>query len=295
MSSFFTPWPALEPFGKNLSLPGMDLFYFDLPAPDSGKPLLVLIHGLGDEADSWRHLAPLLNAAGYRVLAPDLPGFGRSAAPSSLRSHVRAITALISGGGGKAVLIGSSMGAAVAELAAIKKPGTISGLILLDGCMPMNGTISKALVRMAMPFASRKWYRAFSKNPAAAWESLYPYYANLDALPSEDKDFLKQRVMDRVNSPTQEQAYFTSLRSMILAGLFRKAYFERGMRNGPGTINLIWGEEDNVMKQSHAEDFLSLRNNIQPGGRLVLIPGAGHLPHQEKPEETAAAILGFIG
>jgi pimeloyl-ACP methyl ester carboxylesterase len=274
----------------------MDLFYFDLPAPaDSGKPALVLIHGLGDEADSWRYLAPLLHAAAYRVLAPDLPGFGRSAAPggSSLHSHARAITALI-GSGEKAVLIGSSMGAVVAELAAIKKPGAISGLILLDGCMPMNGSVSKALLRMALPFASRKWYRAYSKNPSAAWESLYPYYANLDALPKEDKDFLKQRVMDRVRSASQEQAYFASLRSMILASLFRKTYFEGGMRNWPGTISLIWGEEDTVMKRRHAENFLTLRS-VQPGGGLVLIPGAGHLPHQEKPEETAAAILGVLG
>lgn len=48
---------------------------------DGGGPPVVLLHGLGLSAGSWRPHLPLLAAAGFRVLAPDLPGFGRSAPP----------------------------------------------------------------------------------------------------------------------------------------------------------------------------------------------------------------------
>jgi pimeloyl-ACP methyl ester carboxylesterase len=296
----FEPWPGLAPYAKTGT---GGLFYYDVPPGKNRKdaPVLVLIHGLGDEADSWRRIIPPLCAAGCRVLAPDLPGFGRSPAPggSSLRRHALAVLGLIgespaSGprteSGGRAVLIGSSMGAAVAELAAILEPGTVQSLILLDGCMPLGAPVSGPLLLMAAPFIGKKWYRAFRNNARAAWESLYPYYVDPESLPEEDKAFLKRRVMDRVSSPSQERAYFQSLRSMIAAGFFKTAYFKKGMRNWPGSMHLIWGEEDRVMSQSQAEHFLALRN----GARLTVIPRAGHLPHQDKPQETAAAILDFL-
>ena len=308
----FRPWHSLEAYAKlfpSKRFPG--LFYYDYdPLGKNEKPVLILIHGLGDEADTWRHLIPLLGAAGYRTLAPDLPGFGRSPVPrrSSLGRQRDAVLELAEAASGQKtgpgiVLIGSSMGAAVAEAAVLANPrkSQIKGLVLLDGCLPVKSPLSMNLLLSALPFAGKKWYRSFRNNPRKAWQSLYSYYADIYSLPGADKEFLQARVMDRVLSPSKERGYFSSLRSMIFQGC-RTSYYRR-IGAWPGKISLIWGEKDIVFSRSHAELFIKLRQrNCSNSGNLTnsgaadftVISGAGHLPHQEKPAETAKVILSFL-
>jgi pimeloyl-ACP methyl ester carboxylesterase len=316
MDTFFKFWPSLETYAKlfpSKRFPG--LFYYDYDsqcASQSAKPVLILIHGLGDEADTWRHLIPLLGAAGYRVLAPDLPGFGRSPVSrySSLGRHRDAVLELAEAvsdadGGQGVVLIGSSMGAAAAEAAVLvsaddksrrknrstnRKSAAIRALVLLDGCIPAKHPGSAQALLTALPFTGKKWYRSFRNDPERAWKSLTSYYADINCLPDADKEFLRGRVMDRVMSLSQERGYFSSLRSMIFQSL-RPSYYRR-IGNWPGKIALIWGKEDAMLPHSAAETFIKLRGKNTT--TLTLISGAGHLPHQEKPAETANAILAFL-
>jgi pimeloyl-ACP methyl ester carboxylesterase len=301
--STMKPWPSLA--GKAFCLEGgfrsgETLFYFDAPpegnsAGGSGNsPVIALIHGLGDEADSWRHIIPLLNAEGCRVLAMDLPGFGRSAASGrvNLKNHSCAVLKLIEtvlrpheSKDLKVFLAGNSMGALVAETAALKEPEFAHGLILIDGSIP-GGPSNPGIFALATLLFSRKWYRAYRDDPEGAWASLYPYYADLDNMPWEDREFLRQRVMARVESPAQEQAFFQTQRGLIWAFTSASARFGRGIQRYKGKILLLWGESDKIIPLSSAETFRALRNDIQ----LEIISGAGHLPQQEKPFETARAI-----
>jgi pimeloyl-ACP methyl ester carboxylesterase len=93
----FTNWPSLAPFAKTLPTPNGNLFYYDTGVSD--KQTVILLHGLGDEADTWRHVFPALTGAGYRVIAPDLPGFGRSVWKGGInvRGHCKAVIQLIKG------------------------------------------------------------------------------------------------------------------------------------------------------------------------------------------------------
>jgi pimeloyl-ACP methyl ester carboxylesterase len=257
--------------------------------------VLVLIHGLGDEADSWRHLIPLLNSAGFRVLALDLPGFGRSAAPGriSLKNHAAAVLRLLETAKIKpenpVFLAGNSLGALVAETVAIKRPGLVKGLILLDGSIPAK-PIKIGLLALAKLLFSKKWYRAYRSNPEGAWLSLYAYYADLDSMPGADKDFLRERVVARVNTSSQERAFFATQRSLIWAfGAGFPGYAQK-IRLFKGKILLLWGEKDRIMPFSSAEPLKSLRDDTE----LRIIPGAGHLPQQEKPAETAKFIAEFV-
>ena len=61
-------------------------FHVVTDGPDDGTPVL-LLHGFPDSSDLWRHQIPALAAAGHRVIAPDLRGFGRSAKPSGIDSY----------------------------------------------------------------------------------------------------------------------------------------------------------------------------------------------------------------
>jgi len=296
------PWPSLanKAFSLNFSS-GQTIFYYDAMPPDSDPPnggtapVIVLIHGLGDEADSWRHLIPLLNSSGYRVLALDLPGFGRSVAPGriSLKNHAAAVLRLLEAVKIKpespVFLVGNSLGALVAETAAFKKPGLVKGLILLDGSIP-GGPAKIGLLALAKLLFSRKWYRAYRTNPEGAWLSLYSYYADLDSMPGADKDFLMERVMARVNSSSQERAFFATQRSLVWAFGAGFSGYAQKIRLFKGKITLLWGEKDRIMPLSTVEPFKTIRNDTE----LRIIPGAGHLPQQEKPAETAKFITEFV-
>jgi len=301
------PWPSLAARAFCLKGPGKDsLFFFDAAPSDKAAPqgnaakdaiqrVLVLIHGLGDEADSWRHIIPLLNAQGYRVLALDLPGFGRSISSHkvNIKKHAEAVIKLLEIVLGlpssltRVFLVGSSMGSMIAEQIAIQKPRLVHGLILIDGSIP-GGPSNPGLIGVLKLLFNKKWYRAYRKNPNAAWISLYPYYADLDAMPREDKDFLLQRVKDRVESLSQEQAFFATQRSLIF-NFAKASWFARGIRKFKGEIFLVWGEMDRIIPVSFTAAFRACR----PDAELVTIPGAGHLPQQEKPEETARVIAKF--
>ena len=294
----FKCWPSLESMAKLLpskKFPG--LFYYDYgPQNNKDKPLLVLIHGLGDEGDTWRHVIQPLGDAGYRTLALDLPGFGRSVTNkrSGLTAHRDAVLELAETVAEKNeqcfVLIGSSMGCAIAEAAALVN-NRVKALLLLDGCYPLESSGSPQVLLMALPFIGKKWYRSFRTDPERAWQSLFSYYADIQSLSEEDREFLRRRVMDRVCSVSQERGYFSSLRSMIFQGL-RSSYYRR-IKSWPGKIAMIWGEKDQVMPKSQAESFIKLRGGNTT--ELFTIPGAGHLPQQEKPAETAEKILELLG
>jgi pimeloyl-ACP methyl ester carboxylesterase len=291
-------WPSLAPFGKTISMSGGELFYYDSnPNNTGGKPTIVLIHGLGDEADSWRHIVSLLSGAGYRVIAPDLPGFGRSCWKGriSMGAHRRAITQLITLTGAAsaekpAVLAGSSLGAGIAEMVAYQRPHLVKGLILLDGCLPFEFKTDKAMFLMSLPFVGKGWYRSFRSNHEAAWKSLYPYYRDLDAMSEADKTFLRERVIARVESANQERGYFATLRSMNAFFLLRRRMAIRIGRYAPGKIILLWGEHDHIFPPHRA----ALLRRLRPDARFTLIADAGHLPHQEKPDVCAAEMLRFL-
>jgi pimeloyl-ACP methyl ester carboxylesterase len=250
---------------------------------------LILIHGLGDEADSWRHLIPVLKEK-RRVLALDLPGFGRSVFSGriNIKTHIQAVLLLLEQTG-PAVLVGNSLGAIIAEGAAMARPDLARGLILVDGCFPSKVPLNSSLLFLALPFLGKAWYRGFRKNHEGAYRSLFPYYADLEALDEADREFLRERVIERVESKTQERAYFASLRSMIWHYRFAGKGYTRFIKTYPGKVLILWGEADQVLPL----DSTGIILDISPNARLAVIPGAGHLPQQEKPADTAREILNF--
>ncbi|GHU72147.1 alpha/beta hydrolase [Spirochaetia bacterium] len=308
-SAVFKPWSALADSAKSLSLEKNDtIFYYDSegsadapasaapkPAPAS-LPAIILVHGLGDEADSWRHLIPLLAQAGCRTLAIDLPGFGRSVAHGriNLKRHAEAVCRFMEETGAASatepvILAGNSMGGAVVQLAAAKRPDLVKALVLIDGGLPLAARVPGSMLIGALPVLGKKWYRSLRKNHEGAYRSLFGYYGDFEKLPQIDRDFLRERVIARVESNAQEKAYFGSMRSTIRTNICGTGAFGRSLRAFPGRVLILWGEKDPLFPPDAASPLRVLR----PDAVFTVIPGAGHLPHQEKPEETAGAILQF--
>ena len=126
--------------------------------------LVVLVPGMGDLRAGYRFLAPDLRAAGYRVACTDLRGHGDSDATfTSYGDEETAgdVIALIEELGDPAVVVGNSMGAGAAVLAAAGRPGLVCGLVLV-GPFVRNGKTSRMqrlLLRAAMapPWAALSW------------------------------------------------------------------------------------------------------------------------------------------
>ena len=104
-------------------------------------PLVVLCHGWPELAFSWRHQIPALAAAGYRVAAPDLRGFGRSDAPDDVGAYtvlhlVGDVVGLVHAlGAREAVVVGHDWGATVAWSCALLRPDLFRAVAALRACL----------------------------------------------------------------------------------------------------------------------------------------------------------------
>ena len=284
-------WPGLAPFARILDNPitGGTLFFYDRGSSTAATPV-ILIHGLGDEADTWRHVFPLI-AQNRRVIALDLPGFGRSKTRhrATMKLHAKAVSAILRETG-PAILVGSSMGAAVAELASFHEKNPVKGLLFIDGGLPSAGGITATLLASLVPGVGERGYRAWRANHEGAYSSLAPYYGDIAALPESDRIFLRERVIARVESESQLRAYFSSFRSYIAQAAFHASAFRDRLAKLDIPLLVVWGELDRILPLPTREPLLATRADAS----AVAIPGAGHLPHQEKPAAVATAIEAFI-
>jgi pimeloyl-ACP methyl ester carboxylesterase len=283
----FTPHPTLEAFARRLEPDG--LFFYDT-GPNANSvvgSVVVLIHGNGDEADSWRHVLPIL-ANQHRVIAPDLPGFGRSRAlgQGNLHDLASGVLRILESEDLKSVhLVGSSMGAVVAGLVA--QHVQVLSLVLCGGSASSLGLSepSAGVKALLEPEVGEGYYTGLrDAGIDAAYETLKPYYANLEGLSESDRSFLRDRVWARVWSDSQRTAFFAGLRSLFDPNL--------GLSLGslgPLRTLFLWGEHDQIVPLEAAHQL----HASLPNSKLEVIPEAGHLPHQERPEAFASTLEAF--
>lgn len=284
------PWPGLAAWGREIALPsGTRLFVYDTGA-SAGTPV-VLVHGLGDDADTWRHVFPPL-APASRVVAFDLPGFGRSGKPARAYTvpffQDVLLELLETLGLARVVLAGHSLGAIISHAMALRRPERAERLVLLDGSLlartqPLNLTTLLFLV----PGLGEWLYNRLRREPQAAYRSLRPYYYALDALPEADRRFLFQRVNERVWDDEQRRAFLSTLRNLArwIPGQQRDLPARLAAFNVPTLV--LWGENDTLNPIANGSTLAE----VQPGARLVRVPRAGHNVQQERPEAVVAAIL----
>ena len=117
---------------------------------DPGLPVVVLIHGAQNDHSVWALQSRALAHRGHAVLAPDLPGHGRSSGPPlpTVEAMAAWVLALLdAAAASRALLVGHSMGSLIALEAAHRAPQRVSGLALLGAAYPMR--VSDALLEAA--------------------------------------------------------------------------------------------------------------------------------------------------
>jgi len=282
------PAPQLAPYARAVEIrdPGVRVHYFE--AGQRHNPTLILIHGLQDEADTWRHVFEPL-ARTHRVIALDLPGFGRSDKsrhPYGVPFYVRVVLSFMDALRiGHARLVGNSLGAMIAETIALTHPARAARLVLVDGTIHIverpPAAPSNPIQLLLLPIYDRAYFESLRRSTTAAYDSLRPYYADLDGLPQDDRDFLFRRVNERVWDELQRLASLAVQMRLLPFMAFQARWLIRRIPASPVPTTVVWGAEDRILPIGNGV----ARAALQPTARFVRIGGAGHLPHQEKAEE----------
>ena len=285
------PYPGLEAYARTFDLPRSRVRLFAFVAGEPKPLAIVLLHGLGDEADSWRHLIEPLSAYGL-VVAPDLPGFGRSEKPHrnyTIQFLCDAILELVEIlQVTHALIIGSSLGATIAHTIALERPAWLKGLVLIDGSLVNQaGQLNPVLLLYLLPGVGEWLYTRLRGNPHAAYDTLRPYYRDLDNLPAEEQQFLFLRVNQRVWDDAQRHAYLSVLRNLA-------SFITRQQKGLPERLShldvptlILWGEDDRILPASNGKAATA----VQPSARFISLSEACHLPQQECPMAVLQAIL----
>lgn len=252
----------------------------------SGPPLL-LLHGLPFDHRNWAATIPYL-AGHFRVIAPDLPGCGRSRAATNdgtpdtlLRMIAGFMTATQSV---PAFVAGTGFGGGVALGLAVRYPERVRALIGVGalGLQEWPGTFLASLARSARLFPGLLWLgMRLLPRPLARWF----LGSALQQQTSITNDLVSQ--VDAVmRDPQGREALIRVLRN-----LEQWRFVMRQLGGVRAPVLLIWGERDAVYGLPAAE---RLRHAI-PGAQLITIAGSGHALTIERPAEVGAAIRTFLG
>ena len=244
---------------------------------DNGSgPLVVCLPGMGDNRTTYRHLVPLLVAAGHRVITMDPRGQGESSAawddysPQAMGADLLALLHHLDAG--PATLIVNSYTGASAVWAAAEEPAAFSALVLLDPFARVMPAPNAAM-KLAMTLVGR-----FRPLWMAYWSSLFKT--------RRPTDFKASKAL--LSRQLGEPGRMAALRAMFDADV---SVCEARMPSVTTPALVIMGSRDPDFPDPAAEAKL-IAGRLR--GDVVMIDGAGHYPQAEFPVPTAEAILAFV-
>lgn len=247
----------------------------------SGKAPILLLHGFDSSLFEFRRLVPQL-ADQAEVWAVDMLGFGfcdrtvfSQTSPATIKRHLHQFWQQQLGGR-PMVLAGASMGGAAAIDFALTYPDAVEKLVLLDSAGFAAGPAMGWL--MVPPLDS--WATAFLKNPSVRRRiSRQAYHDPKWVTPDADCCAAMH---------VQMPGWKDSLIAFTKSGGYN--FLSRSIHKLEMPTLVIWGECDRILGTKDAKKF----EQTLPNGQLLWIPNCGHVPHLEKAQLTAEAILAFI-
>ncbi len=262
---------------------GVRVHYQD--AGDLKAPTLVLIHGFASSTLVWSKVLLELAAAGFRVIAPDLPGYGYSGKPRrheyTIGSQARMVVGLLDELGiDSATIIGSSYGAAVAASVALDQPERVEKLILVGAVAnndptkflvmrlfgsPIIGDIVSPFLLGSRRLLKRRMKRVYDRH---SW-------------------VLDERRVDARHLPLQTAGTHRAIIRTVRRWDANRIQRDAHLITQPTLI--LWGESDRdvPIRAGH-----TLHREIE-NSRLIVFRNCGHLPHEEYPIEFTEIVSDF--
>lgn len=252
-------------------------------------PPLFLIHGFGGSMWQWEHQQQEL-ARYFRVITPDLPGFGLSDKPDIeyrpdqlVDFFTRFMDALHIP---RATLIGNSMGAGLAMAVALDHPDRVDKLVLIGGLpQDIRTKLTSPIVKRTLDTRAPVWLLSLGNQLFGGWmvrsilnELVY------------DPSLITPAVLNRSDRNRRHPGLIKPMLAMKQTiDLWESGHALRlAMIRHPTLI--IWGEQDRVFPPSVGHEL----HRLIAGSRFQTIPLAGHIPQWERPDLVNRLLITYI-
>jgi pimeloyl-ACP methyl ester carboxylesterase len=293
------PWPekrvALPTVSEGYHLPKpLEVAYVELNP--GGKQTVVFIHGLGSYLKFWREQIDAFAAKGYRVIALDLPGYGKSDKPASFPYTMEAMADVVReltmiAGASKPILVGHSMGGQTALSYAIRYPTEISALVLTSPAgFEEFSRREKDWLKKAVSVRFIK--RA---DEYAVWGSVRR--ANFARFRPELQWLVEERVR-LAQGPEFDSYAYANVRT--IAGLADNDFVRQSLDKIRVPTIILYGDRDELIPNpflhgGYTSTIMKYGKDHIAGSRLIELRGCGHTLQMDCPGEYNAAVLDFLG
>ncbi|MBN2148329.1 MAG: alpha/beta hydrolase [Anaerolineales bacterium] len=292
---FLVPVPPLEgtlppkaladPDSQFIEINGLDIH---LKVMGQGEPVFVLVHGFGASLYSWHAVMEQFSQIGT-VIAYDRPAFGLTERPLSWEGQnpysPEAQVALLIGlldhfGAQQAILVGNSAGGTVAMQTTLAYPERVAALILVDPAVYAGGgtpgwvrpLLGTPQMRHLGPLVARQIQARGPELIEMAWH---------------DPTRLSPETLELYNKPLQAENWDRALWELTLAS--RPSGLAERLSELTLPLLVVTGDDDRIVPTA---DSIRLAGEL-PDAELVVIPNAGHVPHEEQPEAFMLAVTNF--
>jgi pimeloyl-ACP methyl ester carboxylesterase len=244
-----------------------------LEAPGGGAlPTTVLLHGFNSSAGFNGPLLQALRPHVRRLVAPDLPGHGFSEAPERLDGDLIYLglrDALDRALDAPAVLVGNSMGAALALRYAVDRPALVQGLALVSpGGAPLT------------------------EHELAALQRTFTIRSHAEAVAFIDRLLVRRTALRPIAAASLRRGFARPALRQLLTGLGPANYLTADeVRSLAMPVLLLWGAEERVLPSTGLAFF---REHLPPHARIEVVEGVGHSPQVDDCEGTARRLVAFL-
>ncbi|MCU0486728.1 MAG: alpha/beta hydrolase [Anaerolineales bacterium] len=293
---FLVPVPSLENTVSPQALADPDSQFIEINGLEvhvktlgQGEPVFVLLHGFGASLYSWQAVMEPFSQHGM-VIAFDRPAFGLTERPLTWEGtnpySPEAQIALVIGlldhfDVRQAILVGNSAGGTVAMQVALAYPERVTALILVDPAVYSGGG-APALVR---PLLATPQMRHLGPLIARQIQARGP---ELIELAWHDPSLIQPETLELYKKPLQVNNWDKALWELTTAS--RASGLAEQLSEFSLPVLVITGDDDRIVPTA---DSIRLAGEL-PNAELVVIPEAGHVPHEERPGEFMQAIEAFL-
>lgn len=253
---------------------------------DATKPTIILIHGYTASLYVWKTVAPVLADSGFHVIAIDMLGFGYSDKPSwfdyAITSQARFIARFMNRLGiGRATMVGSSYGGAVAATLALDYPERVEKLVLVDTVCNDNLKKHPILKLAAIPGIGE------AITPFLVDSRAFQRYRMRGTLARANHQLITSERVESILRPLTAADAHRSLLATSRAWSACRIEQDAYLINQPTLI--IWGEDDKVIP---LDDGRMLHDSIL-NSRLIILRDCGHVPQEEQSDLFAQLVVEF--
>jgi pimeloyl-ACP methyl ester carboxylesterase len=279
---------------------GGPVHWVDFGGPE-GAPPIVLVHGLGGSHLNWTRVARPLTERN-RVVALDLPGFGFSPAAgrrTSIEANAKVLDRFIDEIiGGPVILMGNSMGGAIAILVSAASPHAVTAVVLVDPALPRpvevpDPQVAAQFLMYAIPGVGEA-FMDISRRSRTDRELVQRVINLCFADPRRSDPDLMDAATElvayrRLHMPKQDAAFLQAARSIVRAGL-RPRQFKNTMRSLPQRVLLIHGDKDRLVPIAAAR----IAAAANPQWDTEFLQDVGHTPQLEHPDAVIRSVQRWL-